>query len=187
MLVLQDLAREDVRQCVKDVLEGDLQFKRMQAQDTQCAALVQEISDKAQGVFLWSSLVVAELLKSVQNADGFDDLRRRLHSLPSDIEEYSQHIFVSIDPFYRKQTAQILQFCAKAHGPLLVITFLVFDHEDHDYAIKTSVATPSSEVLNQCKTRYVDDSEDVAKISWKSINLMTTHANRLLRSSYTER
>ncbi|KAL9089277.1 MAG: hypothetical protein Q9165_005845 [Trypethelium subeluteriae] len=148
MLVLQDLTREDIRTYLKDVLEGDPQFKRMQRRDDQCAELVQEITDKANGVFLWVSLVVTELLKSVQNEDGIEDLRRRLESLPSTLEEYFQHIFDSIDPFYQKQTSQILQVCVRAHQPLPVIAFSIFDHEDPDYAIKTRVGSANPEEID---------------------------------------
>ncbi|KAI9689891.1 MAG: hypothetical protein M1822_009773 [Bathelium mastoideum] len=53
MLVLQDLTHEDIRRYVNDILQDDPQFKTMQERDNQCPELVQEILEKAQGVFLW--------------------------------------------------------------------------------------------------------------------------------------
>ncbi|KAF2236068.1 hypothetical protein EV356DRAFT_565809 [Viridothelium virens] len=172
MLVLQDLTREDIRTYIKDVLEEDPQFKRMQSRDDQCAELVQEITDKANGVFLWVSLVVAELLKSVQNEDGIEDLRRRVESLPSSLEEYFQHIFDSIDPFYQKQTSQILQLCVRAHQPLPVIAFSIFDHED-DCAIKTRVGSANPREIdsmqNILKRRIGGRCKDLLEVNryWK--------------------
>ena len=138
-LILQDLTREDIREYVHDILQEDHNFKKMQSIDDQFAELVQEIIDKASGVFLWVRLVVVELLKSVQNEDGIHDLRRRLRSLPSDLEEYFQRIFDSIDPFYQQQTSQILQVCVRAYQPLPITAFSIFDHDDPDYALTTSV------------------------------------------------
>ncbi|KAI9691965.1 MAG: hypothetical protein M1820_009643 [Bogoriella megaspora] len=139
MLVLQEHTRSDIKKYVKDVLEEHPRFKAMQKHGEQHLELVQELTEKAKGVFLWVFLVVKELLKSVENDDNIRDLRRRLQSLPSDLEEYFQLIFHSIDPFYQKQTSQILQLCVRAQAPLPVVAFSIFDHEDPDYAIKAEI------------------------------------------------
>jgi hypothetical protein len=50
-------------------------------------ALVEEIVEKANEVFLWVKLVVQSLLAGLGNRDSITDLQRRLRELPSDLEK----------------------------------------------------------------------------------------------------
>ena len=139
-LALQDLTREDIRMYVRDVLEENPRFRVMKARDSRSQILVQEIVDKAHGVFLWVVLVVRSLLTGLRNADRISDLQRRLREFPETLEEYFRHILDSIEPFYREQTAQSFEFALEAVEPLSLLTYSFLDEEN----LETTLASTNN-------------------------------------------
>lgn len=131
-LALEELTREDINNFVRSSLEENMRFRALSARDLRSHDLVQEIVEKAQGVFLWVVLVVKSLLTGLRNADRVSDLRRRLREFPATLEEYFNHIFASIDPFYRKLTAQTFKVALEAEGPLQLLIYSYIDEEDID-------------------------------------------------------
>ena len=101
---VQDLNERDIQRYVRDKLEVRLDFQEMKERDARCDAVVVELVTKAQGVFLWVHLVVRSLIEGLQNSDRIVDLQRRLRGFPSDLEDYFQHIFDSLDPIYRSSS-----------------------------------------------------------------------------------
>lgn len=86
-LSVQDLTNNDILLYINDNLEQNSQFQALKHRDTESAtALVQEIRDKAQGVFLWIYLIIRSLLRGLRNVDGISDLRGRLNELPGELE-----------------------------------------------------------------------------------------------------
>ena len=72
--------------------------------------MVDEIVDKADGVFLWVVLVVRSILLGLANRDEMDDLERRLHELPSKLECLFENILRQrIAPFYKRQSSELFQ------------------------------------------------------------------------------
>ncbi|KAK3660332.1 hypothetical protein LTR56_000708 [Elasticomyces elasticus] len=130
MLVLQDLTHDDIVLYVREKLESDERFIELQQEDPRCESLIEDVTEKANGVFLWVALVVRQLLKSLDNADGVHDLTRRLQELPPGLEEYFQHMFENIDEFYNQQTARMFQICVWSEWPLALVAYAVLDAED---------------------------------------------------------
>ncbi|GAB7341387.1 hypothetical protein MBLNU457_7643t1 [Dothideomycetes sp. NU457] len=130
MLILQELTRDDIATYVKHELEEDDRFVDMCLHDDSAQELVVEITDKANGVFLWVFLVVRQLRRSLENADSIDDLQRRLREFPPGLKKYFQHMFKTIDNFYRKQTAQIFRLCLDAVARVPLLGFAVLDSND---------------------------------------------------------
>ena len=129
-LALQDLTREDIRLYVRDTLEVNPRFGLMRARGSESQILVQEIVDKAHGVFLWVVLVVRSLLTGLRNADRISDLQKRLRHFPETLEEYFRQILDSIEPFYREQTAQSFTYALEAVEPLSLLTYSFLDEEN---------------------------------------------------------
>ena len=97
-LRLDDLTRNDIMRYVRDKLEGNGTFRNLRCREgDKCDVLVDEVVEKAHGVFLWVFLVVRSLTLGLANADRIVDLQRRLRSLPDDLEEYLQHVLDTID------------------------------------------------------------------------------------------
>ncbi|KAI5356525.1 Putative P-loop containing nucleoside triphosphate hydrolase [Septoria linicola] len=73
-----------------------------------CTNLQSFILAKAQGVFLWVKLAVNGLRRGIEERDTLSELQTRLQTTPSDIEDFIQKMFDSIDPVYRKYCARVL-------------------------------------------------------------------------------
>ena len=180
-LRVQDFTREDIKLFVKCRLEDDRRFIRLEFRDKQYQDLVQEVVDKAQGVFLWVFLVVRSLLRGLVNFDTVSDLQRRLALLPSDLEKYYRYMLDSTEEVDHRQAAQILQTCLAADGPLSLITLSFFDEQDSDFAIKTEM-----------RPWRKQDVEEICEMTQKRINarctdlveIMTSEASQAV-SSYT--
>jgi hypothetical protein len=147
--MLQDLTRNDIRIYIYDKLGEDHRFRSLASKDKRWEDLIQQIVDKAEGVFLWVYLVVQSLLNGLEDDNDIPDMQRRVDLLPSDLEKYFKHMLGEIDEIYRSQTAQIFQICLHAKSPLTptTFTFLELERNDSDYAIVAKLESPSRENL----------------------------------------
>jgi hypothetical protein len=114
-LRLQDLTRDDINYFVADKLHKNARFKFLASEETSPASkLVLEIVEKADGVFLWVSIVVKSLLEGLQYRDSISDLQKRLRLLPSDLEALYSHMFGQIELIYKESAAEIFQIVRAA-------------------------------------------------------------------------
>ncbi|KAI1101033.1 hypothetical protein F4804DRAFT_24420 [Jackrogersella minutella] len=113
-LVLEEKTRGDMAQYIHGTLEEDRRFLRLKAREDRADELAAEISEKANGVFLWVFLVVRELLRGLNEADDFSTLQERLRRLPADLEKYFQHMLNQLDKTYQKKSARALLVAAAA-------------------------------------------------------------------------
>ena len=144
---LEHLTKEDIILYVRDELEENEAFRNLKRQEgIACATLVDEIVEKAKGVFLWVFLVVRSLTSGLQNADRIIDLQRRLRRVPTDLEKYFQHMLNSIDDNYRQQTAQTFLIALQASEPLSLMTYAMVDELEIDpsYALDLGIQQMSS-------------------------------------------
>ena len=77
-----------------------------------------EIARKADGVFLWVSLVVRSLPEGITNADRATDLSRRLEMIPSDLNGLYTKILDGLDQFYFEHASQVFQIVRRAEEPV---------------------------------------------------------------------
>jgi hypothetical protein len=110
-LRLQDLTFDDIEQYVNVELRSNRHYLRLAQDEPQEApALTQEIVLKAEGVFLWVTLVVNSLLSGLGNRDSIEDLQHRLRLLPSELEAlYELMLFKRVDGFYKEKSSRIFQ------------------------------------------------------------------------------
>ena len=145
-LRLEDLTKEDIRRFVRDKLEDDDAFRKFREGEAEaCDHLVNEVVQRAHGVFLWVFLVVRSLTTGLANADRIVDLQRRLDSLPDDLEEYFRHMLDTIDRTYLQQTAQTFQVALKASEPLNLMTYYMLDklETSPEYALELKLQVMS--------------------------------------------
>jgi len=107
-LQLQDLTRSDMA----TFIEGELCAHPLMVHLSKCSpttadTLVTEMKDKAEGVFLWVSLVVRLLVDGLENGDDVSDLLQKLRSLPSDLADLYRSMMNRMSPEYRGQAAEI--------------------------------------------------------------------------------
>ncbi|KAK1754472.1 hypothetical protein QBC47DRAFT_218483 [Echria macrotheca] len=121
---LQLYTREDIRQYVTDRVERNQRYQSLLTIQSsglvpeQKEALVEEVLERAEGVFLWVSLVCDELLRGFGNLDDIGTLRLRLRNLPTDLELFFQRMIERVEPIYQAQCAQILQVLIEARNPI---------------------------------------------------------------------
>ncbi|CAH0044479.1 unnamed protein product [Clonostachys solani] len=152
MLRLQDLTRNDIRSYIKGKLEEDNLLANLQQTDARYRDLIEDIGDKADGVFLWVVLVVRSLRQGITNADTVPILQKRLRELPADLESFFKHILDRVEKVYWEGTTQAFQMALAAIGQLPLWLFSVLDEEDPDYAIQAQPRVLSqSEVDTHCE------------------------------------
>jgi hypothetical protein len=118
MLTLQELTFDDIHQYVEGKLLSDVLSASLEFDPCSLVDIAQEVTEMAQGVFLWVFLVVKELRKGIQNGDGLFDIRKRLKRIPPDLEPYFRRMFDNIDDFYREQAVQIFLICIRSKEAL---------------------------------------------------------------------
>jgi hypothetical protein len=86
-LRLQDLTHDDIMLYVGDKLRKNEQMRQLLTESSKNASfLIEEVVNKANGVFLWVTLIVKSIISGLRQGDEIYHLRRRLASLPSDLE-----------------------------------------------------------------------------------------------------
>ncbi|KAI9754285.1 MAG: hypothetical protein M1815_005718 [Lichina confinis] len=181
-LTLQDLTWEDMTAYVADELAGSDMFRRICAEDPRANSLVTQISEKAQGVWLWVYLVVRSLLRGLRGLDDFPLLQKRLDEFPADLMDFFRHMFRRIETVYRKPTARLLQLMVVAKEPLPVaaLAFLERESDDPDYALIDPIppvdASSDGEKwqkrLNQRCTDLVEIDTGSARISYHAKSIL---------------
>ncbi|KAH6884884.1 hypothetical protein B0T10DRAFT_577280 [Thelonectria olida] len=126
---MQLLTKDDIHRYVSDQLGSDLRYQRFKRSlddypvSTQKIDLLQEITDRAQGVFLWVTLVCDNLLRGLSNDDSLKTLQKRLHSLPTDLDDYFGQMLSRLDPVYLGYCVEMLQLVMASRRPLSVRVF----------------------------------------------------------------
>lgn len=178
-MMLQDLTQDDMTAYVADELARSDMFRRICTTDSRAKSLVTQISEKAQGVWLWVFLVVRSLLRGLGGEDDFPLLQKRLDEFPADLEMYFRHMFRKIEPIYREQIARLLRVMVAAKEPIPVVTlaFLELESNNPDYALRDPIppddASFDFEVLQRRLNHRCTDLVEIVNYHW--------HEHALLR------
>lgn len=138
-LKLQDLTRNDIRLYVREKLEEHKTFILLKNEDPRYMILVEEIVEKAKGVFLWVVLVVQSFKEGISNADSTSILTKRLRELPSDLDKFFRHILGQVDKVYWEGTTQAFEMAICGAEQLPLWLYSVLDEEDPDFAIRAQL------------------------------------------------
>ncbi|KAH7087599.1 hypothetical protein FB567DRAFT_525324 [Paraphoma chrysanthemicola] len=106
-LLVEELTKKDISTFVHGHFTQDVGFLRLQrSEPAAAAALLDNLVEKASGVFLWVHLVVQSLLEGLSNSDHMSDLQDRLDALPGDLEALFNKILERLEPEYFKQACE---------------------------------------------------------------------------------
>jgi hypothetical protein len=72
-------------------------------------SLVNEVVERADGVFLWVRLVVKSLLDGIRSRDDVQVLQKRLRAVPRDLELLYKHLLNQIDSVHMEWASKALQ------------------------------------------------------------------------------
>jgi len=139
-LRLDDFTSNDIRSYVEENFRANPGFVARERLDPVYAAtLINNVSEKASGVFLWVSLVVRSLMEGFSGGERLSDLQERLDELPSDLE----HLFLKIlDKLNSKQlqsSAQFFQMLRVARRQISSLEFSFADEESADHIYKMEI------------------------------------------------
>jgi ankyrin repeat protein len=108
---LEDYNKKDIQIYVERGLGRILQADDMQEAHRNLAT---QISERANGVFLWAYLVVRDICEGWVKGDNIEDLARRLDGLPKGLENLYRHILDNVKPQYRVELKAMLQIVSLA-------------------------------------------------------------------------
>jgi hypothetical protein len=109
-LRLENLTRDDIQLYVETKINEAAKKKSLTLKSPEeLDSLIREVIRKADGVFLWVTLVVTSLLRGLKQFDTISGLRKRLQHLPPGMEKLYQHMLASIDPLNMEESSKIFQ------------------------------------------------------------------------------
>lgn len=132
-LRLENFTKPAISLYVNDKLQLHRRFSQLSSEDPRCRRLCDTIVEKAQGVFLWVSLVVSSLLQGIEKGDQFRLLQARLNSFPPALEDYFRHMIGNIEPIYREESARIFSISLHKRQDLPLIAYGFFNPDEDQY------------------------------------------------------
>lgn len=129
---LENLTRDDIREYVKDNFKNHDQYVRLSNFDDSYSSLIEEVSIRARGVFLWVFLVVKDLLDGLTYNDSVQTMMQRLDQFPQGLEEFFQHIMDSVPSVYRNAASRTFSATLAANEPLLLMHHSFMDRIESD-------------------------------------------------------
>jgi hypothetical protein len=130
-LRLEELTYGDIRHYCSSNLSNNLGFAALQGGDPKAASdLIENVSTKACGVFLWVILVVNSLREGLTDGERLSDLQKRLDSLPSDLETLFWRILNSVD---FERISQLLQIVRTSPISISILHLSYADEDDPEF------------------------------------------------------
>jgi len=139
---VHELTRDDICHYVHSRLESHPSWKKLVNYEGAGVLLATEVTERAQGVFLWVFLVCRLLREGLTNSDSLADLMKRLGTIPEDLERFLKQILESVDPFYHPRMARVLatSMAAKEPLPTLIYAFQEDECDNADYALNAPLS-----------------------------------------------
>jgi hypothetical protein len=117
-LALQDLTSSDIRKYVTGSLEPLKHLLEVNNYpDDAIRTLANSIEVRANGVFLWVTLVLKTIRSGLTNGDDWSELLQRLELLPSTLQELYNQMWLRLNedkPLYHQQAASYFKFILDA-------------------------------------------------------------------------
>ncbi|KIH87280.1 hypothetical protein SPBR_04584 [Sporothrix brasiliensis 5110] len=138
LLQVHTLTYNDILLFTESRLQSIAQWEAMGINAGQVATLVKYIAENAQGVFLWAFLVSKSLQDGVIDGDTFDDIKRRLMAMPTELEPFFKHMLGRVDAVHHTYMAHALLAAVDAYESILglmVCHVLGYELEDPNYAL----------------------------------------------------
>ena len=149
-MYLHNLTLSDIRKVARDRVKRHPSFQRMVAEkETECNKLLDLITQKAEGVFLWLTLILNIRYQGLIDDDTLSGSWEKIKFYPDDLDEFIQQIVKSIPPENRKlayRTFAIASTVSRYDENLLLLnySFLKDYTSNKDFAL----AIPKDRVLS---------------------------------------
>lgn len=112
------LTRSDISRFAETKFKESLDRPNMLSAQHTCSTLIDEITTRAEGVFLWASMAVRALInQALDHDDDEQELRRRLRECPDDLEALFQKMLSRVDGASRIQMRSNMVLYLAVHNP----------------------------------------------------------------------
>ncbi|KAI0505287.1 hypothetical protein F5B22DRAFT_532208 [Xylaria bambusicola] len=146
MLQLEKLTHTDIKRYVHGQFRKSPGFSEMKhLHPVQAKKLLSDIVQKAQGVFLWVSVVVRSLLLSFQEGDKLSDVQATLDSLPEDLDRLFLAIWRRTNPINNVEGAHyflLLDVCQE-HDLVPYASTIFWGDDDAPTDLETAIEDDS--------------------------------------------
>ncbi|KAE8359275.1 hypothetical protein BDV27DRAFT_136426 [Aspergillus caelatus] len=131
-LYLEEHNRDDIHNYVQSEIEQHSAWGLLVGVDSRTSGIIDEIADRAQGVFLWAVLVVRSFGEWLTNGDTLFFLQKKLRRIPITLELLLRSMIESIDPIYTSYMRQIFKVALTAPEPLPVMPYASLERQIED-------------------------------------------------------
>lgn len=167
---VEEFTRQDMEKYTHNKLVQNQQFADLALHEPRYYELVQEISERASGVWLWVHLVVRDLLRDIRDNESYEQLVTRLHSYPRELEQFFENIMKRIDKIYKAESAQIFLLTTTAVRSLSILSLdFLHTYDDAVYALNASIDAIKEDKLSSIykvwQPRLQNRCRDLVKIT----------------------
>ena len=158
-LRLQDLTAEDLKICVQSELEM-LRTRHASEifDEVQLSRLVEVMTRKADGVFLWVHFVLQSIARGIRKEDNFEDLLSRIEEFPSEMQQLYSQMWKRLngdESRYRQEAAEYFSWVILsrnlADSLSLFELWVVLDVRLQDHYIKSITPQNPTVITEGCE------------------------------------
>jgi len=125
---IHEHTRDDIRLYTTDMLRqasrGPIKGTGKSKISAKAEKLAEQVTDRAQGVFIWVRLVVIELAKGIRDGTLLVELEDQLSKMPQELKDLYINTLRRIEPEYQDEMHIMLQIALCSFSPLSLNTFL---------------------------------------------------------------
>jgi hypothetical protein len=117
--------------------------------DTELTEIAKEITERANGVFLWARFAVFEVIDGRTKGESHVEWRARLNQVPRELEDVYSRILAARSPSEKSLTSRLLQFICYARRAMTL----------QELFVAMSLTTPSTQRHPRSKAAPIDPQE----------------------------
>ena len=147
-LRVEDLTRDDIRHYVSAKMCENLGFAALERLDSERAKiLIENVTLKASGVFLWVALVTKSLLEGLSDGEHLSELQDRLDELPPDLEDLFWSILRRLGRAHFRRASQMFQYLRASVKHLTALELSYADEDDENTVFQMATAPLSVDYM----------------------------------------
>lgn len=149
---LEKLTQGDISLFVNEKFAAVDEYQDLQIlHPHECSAIIVDVVQKAQGVFLWVYLVILSLTQGMIEGDSILQLRSRLDDIPGDLEDYFRKILDTIPEQYRPLAGSYFNVMTATMHEVSAMTLSFLEESHSDFLTETPVKPVAISLINARK------------------------------------
>ncbi|KAH7165296.1 hypothetical protein EDB81DRAFT_641211, partial [Dactylonectria macrodidyma] len=165
-LRVEDLTRADIETFARGEFGRTVGFRELRdTLPSKASQLIKDVVTKANGVFLWVSLVARTLCEGFTDGDSLSSLQATLDDLPSDLHELYQRIWRRISPKHLRDSCHLFRIQYASTQPLHATTFWLADEYNMSVDIVAASTAHSDYILGSMRRRLNSRTQGLLEVS----------------------